>query len=316
MQSIPLVTGTVAFLAVGAWTTATKIPEIEQDLEARVFEVLSSWGVSFHTIEARGRNVSVTGVPDEHASALTDDAQAVGGVRTLDIRDDLGTDGSWLRIRTVEGEVTLEGAVESEELASRIRREARSAFAGRRLRDDLSVDGARHEPVSWPTRFLPLFTVAGREVAELMLTLDEEALVVGGRTITAAAADSLAAQIFGAAPGLTLRSLLTEATDFPTRLRAALSGPKIAFQPNTTRLVPGSRDVLARIVRAMSVGEEGIVVVSRWQEGDSARRRLAASRADVLLDYLAAQGVDLDRVESRVAEYEGLGAAVSIFPQP
>lgn len=316
MQLIPLVTGTVVFVALGVWTTATTVPEMERDLETRVSQTLASRGVPFHRVEARGRSVEVTGVPATADTSLVDDARGLRGVRAMDIREDLGTDGSWLRVRTEGSEVTLQGALQSDELASRIRTEARAGFAGRRVRFELDVDGARPEPVSWPSSFLPLFTVAGRGVADLSLSLDGQALVVGGRTINAAAADSLGAQIYGAAPGLDLRSMLTEATDFPTRLQAALSGPAVAFEPHTTRLVPGSRDVLARVVRAMSAGEGPVLVVSRWLEGDSGGRRLAAARVGVVLDYLAANGIDPDRVAGRVVEYEGVGASVSILPQP
>ena len=314
MHSIPLVTGAAVFFVIGAWTTVTRIPEIEEDLETRVSQALVSEGIPFHRVEARGRGVEVTGVPESDSANLMSGAKQVRGVGGLEVRGDLGGEGAWLRIRADEGRITIEGTVESEELATRIRADSRSGFAGRSIRFDLGVDESRVEPLSWPTRFLPLMTVAGREIAQLTLTMDGEALVVGGHTITTAAADSLAAQIFGAAPGLALRSLLNEAADFDTRLEAALSGSPIAFRPGTSRLAPGSRDVLERIARAMDAGDGGILIVSRWTEGDASGRRVAAARAGVVRDYLVVHGVDPDRIESRTARYEGSGPTVSISP--
>ena len=311
MQSIPLLAGAAFLLTLGVWSTARTVPEIEQDVETRLAGSLESEGAPFHRVSAYGRNVEVFGVPASHLPVVTEQARALWGIGAVNVREDLGR-GSWLRVLVRDGIAHVEGVLEGSDLEARVRTGARAAPGGRSIRFDLAVDAERPEPVSWPTSFVPLFTAAGRGIGELSLTLDDEVLVVEGETIYAAAVDSLGAQLFGAAPGIQIRNLLEEAPDFPSRLEAALSGPGIAFEPNTSRLSRGSWTVLARIVQALRHGEGNIVVTGRWTDRGPGGRRLAAARVGVVLDYFAAHGVDPGRTRSTVVASDGAEPVLSI----
>ncbi len=300
MQPIPLLAGTLALLALGVSTTVVRIPQIETDLEQRVATTLETLPGAYHRVVARGRAVLLTGVNEEVAPAVAEATGSVWGVRAAETLPALGTEGPWLRARIVDGEARLDGTVSGTEWESRVLAGARTGFAGRARRFDLSIDETLGQPSTWPSTFEPLFRVTGRGIADLRMTLDSKVLVVGGVALDGSSADSLGFQFVGAAPGLEVRNELEAAKTFADGLHAALAGRVIEFEPESARLTPGSRRILSLVTVAMRSGEEVLRVAGHTTDSETPARRRASAQTRVVSDYLVAQGVAQDRLETVV----------------
>ncbi|MDH3222926.1 MAG: OmpA family protein [Gemmatimonadota bacterium] len=302
MQPAPLLTGTLALLALGVSTTLIRVPDIEADLEHRVARSLEILPGSYHRVEARGRAVLLTGVYDDAAGEVAEATESVWGVHVAETLPALSAAGPWLRARIVDGEAHLEGTVSDTEWEFKILAGARAGFAGRPRQFDLLVDETLGRPPTWPSTFEPLFRVTGRGIADLRITMDSEVLVVGGIALDQGSADSLGFQVVGAAPGLEVRNELEAAETFAEGLRAALAGRVIAFESESARLTPGSRRILSLVAIAMRSEEAVLRITGHATEGGTPARRMASARTRVVSDYLLTQGVARDRLETVVVE--------------
>jgi outer membrane protein OmpA-like peptidoglycan-associated protein len=201
--------------------------------------------------------------------------------------------------------VIVSGTVGTAELESRIRRELVSALPGRTLDLDLAVEDVGEPPVSWPSTFEPLFSVAGRRIGDLDLTLDARVLTVEGTVVGEAAVDSLGAQFIGTAPGVRLHNALQPGESAQSRLAAALSGPPLRFEEGSARLDARARTLLAGVAQVMALSPGARISVKVWGDpaaGVASARRVGRARAEAIVRFLAQRGVDRGRMT-----FEGMG---------
>lgn len=305
MNALPLASVTAAFLLIGIWCTNARVPAIEADLRDRVGRTLSAAAVSFHAVEARGRRVWLSGVDPTQVEAARERAGAVWGVAAVDVTPEVSATGPWFRIEAEEDLVTISGVVGSQELQSRIRQDLARSLPGRKLSVQLSVEPPGATPISWPSTFEPLFTVAGRRIGNLALTLDGAVLTVAGVVIDERAVDSLGAQFIGAAPGVRLHNALRPGASPQSRLDAAVSGAPITFDEGSARLDARARALLDAVARALRTSPGSRISVRVHADPSTSgvsASRLGRARAEAIARFLAQKGVDPEGITA-----EGLG---------
>lgn len=297
--------GVIGLVVLCLLCPSCRAPAIEADVRNAAAVCTQEVGLEPSIVSVSGRDVSLVGYvqSEELHTQLVRCIEAIPGTRTIDDQLVVQTPGA-LGFRTRYDEITISGVVPSEDAHMAIINQAFDLWGVDNVTDALEVDAGRTIGGWSGDDFAQFLAVLRHSRRDLDIELSRGQAVVGGSVLSELARIRVLGSAVALLPGfevvdrLTVREPETARELLQANLDNLLAGKTVEFATDSVDLTAEGMAVLGDVI-AILKRNPGRVEISGHTDatGDPAHNLdLSARRAESVARYLAANGIDADRL--------------------
>jgi len=302
-----LLLGVIGLIVLCLLCPSCRAPAIEANVRNAALACAEGVDLDPSIISVSGRDVSLAGSvqSEELRARLMSCIAAFPGTHTIDDQLRVQTQGA-LGFRTHYNEITVSGVVPSEASHMAIINQAYNLWGVENVTDALEVDAGRTIGGWSGDDFAQFLAVLRHSRRDLDIELSGGQAVVGGSVLSELARIRVLGSAVTLLPGfevvdrLTVREPQTTREVLQADLDNLLAGKTVEFATDSVELTADGRAVLGDVI-AILKRSPGRIEISGHTDttGDAAHNLdLSSRRAESVARYLAANGINADRLQT------------------